>query len=161
MLILFLKDIHKPFNLAKQYGLNNPEYRKGQIVSLPEAEAKHYIYKGYAEVAKIRLVAKPAPKLTNAFKVLKIKPQQGTGISLTTLNKNEQELVTSKKWGREVGEYLKANKDISVSDIGDLLLSILDYAIDNKDSQTIERATRDLAVVYKLVRAKRASNDKQ
>lgn len=152
MLILFLKDIHKPFNLAKQYGLNNPEYRKGQIVSLPEAEAKHYIYKGYAKLA---------PKLTNAFKVLKIKPQQGTGISLTTLNKNEQELVTSKKWGRAVGKYLKANKDISVSDIGDLLLSILDYAIDNKDSQTIERATRDLAVVYKLVRAKRASNDKQ
>ena len=156
MLIKFLKDTYHPRKRSLE-----PDYKAGKFYNLPEVDAKYYISRGCAEVAKIRLVAKPAPKLTNAFKVLKIKPQQGTGISLTALNKNEQELVTSKKWGREVGEYLKVNKDISVSDIGDLLLSILDYAIDNKDSQTIERVTRDLAVVYKLVRAKRAGNDKQ
>ena len=155
MLIRFLKDIYHPRKRSLE-----PDYKAGKFYDLPEAEARYYIGNGFAEVARIRL-ARPTPKLTNAFKVLKIKPQQGTGISLATLNKSEQELVTSGKWGRAIGEYLKENKDLSVSDIGDLLLSILDYAIDNKDSQTVERVTRDLAVVYKLVRAKRASNDKQ
>lgn len=138
-----------------------PRYKFGLIYDLPDNEAQALIAQNYATPANpLTGFLKIKRPDSNIFKELKITPKTGTKISLTALNKSEQELITSKNWGKGVNNYLKNNKDVSVADISEILLSILNYAIDNKDSQTIDRVTRDLSIIYKLVKIKKANNDK-
>jgi len=157
MKIRFIKDA---YNQAK-----NITYWANHYYDLPALEAQYYITQKYAingnEALNDFMDKLVGKKPSSAiFKELRINPTQGKTISLPLLNKGEQELITSKKYGRGIVDYLKTNKDISVADIGEILLSVLEYAIDNKDSQTIDRVTKDLSVIYKLVKIKRAGNDK-
>lgn len=90
--------------------------------------------------------------LQDFMRNLGITPKRQSSIKLPILSPEELRNLKNKGFSRDMRNYFKYKKDISVYEVGEKLVDLLDYAIDIKDSNTIARVSRDLSVFYKIVK---------
>ena len=96
--------------------------------------------------------AKQQEELDNAFKALNITPQPDKKLVMPILSENERRLLETKEWSKGLSKFFESKKDISIKEVADKLLAVLDYSIDIKDSQAVATVSRDIAILFRLTK---------
>jgi len=164
MLIKFIKNIY--------YNTGAIKYKFGSVYDVePDEIAKAYIARGQATALtflplKPKDAIKPSVRLplnpSNAFantappgssealiKLLGLTPRPGSKIRLAIPDPKTTKYFENKGVVRDTKAYYQ-NINTPVKEIAGLLAEVLDYAIDRKDSQMIQKVAGDLLTLKRL-----------
>lgn len=119
--------------------------KTGQVLSLPDAQAQDLIRRGEA-VLMPRIKLKKPEAIINKLG-LKVRP--GTKITLGRPDLKTTEYFENKGIIKDTRAFFE-DKNTPVNKIADLLLAVLDYAIEQKDSFMIQKVSGDLLTLKRL-----------